>query len=133
MAARERPIGMDVDDQPLSGIEQLDQQVEVRAARRDVVRPEPAERVLLDRVAQQLSVGQPGQTLLGLAEPGGRRRHPVLGLISVAGRDAAQGLDAFAAAIEVREPVRRQHDRPECRGGVRRGLDAHERISGRLT
>ena len=56
--SRERARGMEVDRQPLAGVEQLDQHARRSAGRRRERRAQPALRVLGDRVAQQPSVGQ---------------------------------------------------------------------------
>ena len=85
--ARERAVRVEVDGQPLGAVEELDEEPGRPAEALDVGCAEPAHRVLVDRVAQQAPVREPGQALLGVVAAGvprrGHRADPVLGVVAV--------------------------------------------------
>ena len=114
--AGERAAGVEVDRQALAGVEQLDQQRGVGAVALDVVGAEEALGVGRDRVAQQAAVLEPAQPLGVGAERRRGRADPVLRPAVLALGDAAQRVDARAAAVEAVELVGREqqglHGRP---------------------
>ena len=121
-ARANRPVGMDVDGQPLAGVEQLDEQRGIGAALGGMVGAEEASRVGGDRVAQQLAAGQAAQAELVLAEHRRRGADPVLGHALARRLGASQRRDGRPAAIEARYAVRRQHDRPHAGTSTTREL-----------
>lgn len=95
--AREGVVRVDVDGQPFAGVEQLDEQRQVRAVLRDVGGTQPALGVRGDRVAQRLPVGQHGQAKPVLVGQGRRGPNPVLRPVVAGRRHPAERRDARAA------------------------------------
>jgi hypothetical protein len=106
----EAPVRVDVDGQPLPGIEQLHEQTGIGAVPGDVLRTQPRRRVAGHRVGQQAAIGQPGHPVGFRAEPGGYRCDPVLGPVFMPG-GPAQPVDPAGTAIEHLRHVGPKHDR----------------------
>ncbi len=98
-------------DQSLTGIDELDQQIELAPCHVEVFRPEPADRVLGNGISQQPPVWQLRQPLPGGAESGGGGRDPVLGHVGGGRWLTAQPLDAPTTPVEVPELVGAQYHR----------------------
>ena len=110
LVAGERAVRVEVDGKPLRAVEELHQEACRPAEALDMGCPEPARRVLVDRVAQQAPVREPGQALLGVVAAGvprrGHRADPVLGVVAVTFRIASEPIDQRAAAVEAVDAVR---------------------------
>jgi hypothetical protein len=113
LLAREGVVRMHVHRQPLSGVEQLDEQPRLAAAASGVVGPKEADRVRRHRVPEQLTVRQAAQPELLLAEDRRGRADPLLGFPLRRMVHPAQRGDRGPAAVEAGDAVRRQNHGPQ--------------------
>src|SRR5262249_49972310 len=103
---------MEVNRKPLGAVEELDQEAGGGAEPLDVRLPEPALRIVVDRIAEEASVREAREALLRIVPPGVPRRghgaDPVLGMVAVALRLAAQAVDQRASAVEAVDAIHLQ-------------------------
>ena len=111
MAARELTARMAVDGQPLTRVQQLDEQGGIWTVTFGVRRAEERLGVGGDRIAQNASVGERAQTLPLVAENRGRRANPILGRVLVTRPGPAEAGDCRSATVETVRLIRLEEDR----------------------
>ena len=111
VASGECLVRMEVNRQPLAGVEQLHEQRAIGAVLRRVRRTEVRDRIGRDRVSEQPPVRERAQAGSVRSEHRRGRPDPVFRGVVVGRPDAAEARDRFTAAVEVVKLVRRELDR----------------------
>ncbi len=97
---RESPVRVRVHREPLSRIQQLDQQHRVRTEPGDVRRAQPAHRIRDNRVAQPNAIREHGQADRGISRQSRRRPDPILRHPVAGGRKAPELGNPRTAPVE---------------------------------
>ena len=112
MAAGELAVRVQVDGEPLAGVEQLDQEPRIGPEAGGVLGTQVGLGIGPDRVAQEAAVREAREPILVLAEERGRRADPVLGPPVAWHGVAAKGGDRRPALVEAGRLVGSEQDRP---------------------
>ena len=109
MGGRERTLGVNVDGQALTCVEQLHEDADV-AGVTSLSRSDPCARVGDDEVAQKCAVCRDGESDRVVAESRNGRSEPLFGLAIGLGHDSSQRGDPIATEIEVLHRVGRKQE-----------------------